>query len=464
MDRSRRRDRSGRPTQRSRGDGRCHYEPSRKPRAWHRHGAPGAAGGGPIHVVACSPRVGGRALRKRARGGGTGPRRAVDMKLDRVLQTSVDEVVVRSRQEASKWLDWMAAVAAPVTLPERVKPRIGGVPGRAAGTHRRVVAALVDHFWERVPLRFFEGAARADTTARLIERIPETRGRIIAAADAICRGRFDLLGYRGLDFGDPVDWRLDPVSGRRAPLAHWSRIDPLDPAVVGDSRVVWELNRHQWLLHLGQAYRFTGDERYAEAFARYVRDWMRANPAGMGINWAASLTVAFRLISWCWALALFEGSRALSAELLAEMLAGIGDHARHVERYLALYFSPNTHLTGEALALVYAGLFCPDLSRARRWRARGAEILIQQCERQIFADGVYFEQSTCYQRYTAEIYLHFLILAARNEIAVPDTVAARLKRLLDFLVAVRRPDGSMPQIGDADGGWLLPLFPRDPDD
>src|SRR5207302_241595 len=51
-----------------------------------------------------------------------------------------------------------------------------------------------------------------------------------------------------------------------------------------------------------------------------------------------------------------------------------------------------------------------------------------------------------------------------NEIALPDTVADRLKRLLDFLVAVRRPDGSMPQIGDADGGWLLPLVPRAPDD
>src|SRR5436853_5271525 len=369
MDGSRRRDRSGRTTQRSRGDGRCHYEPSRKPRAWHRHGAPGAAGGGPIHVVACSPRVGGRALRKRARGGGTGPRRAVDMKRDRVLQMSVDEVVVRSRQEASKWLDWMAAVAAPVTLPERVKPRIGGVPGRAAGTHRRVVAALVDHFWERVPLRFFEGAARADTTARLIERIPETRGRILAAADGICRGRFDLLGYRGLDFGDPVDWHLDPVSGRRAPFVHWSRLDPLDPAEVGDSKVIWELNRHQWGLHLGQAYRLTGDERYAEAFARYVQDWLRANPPGIGINWASSLEVALRLIAWCWALVLFEGARAVSAELRARLLAAIGGHARHVERYLSSYFSPNTHLTGEALGLVYAGALFPAPPPARRCRS-----------------------------------------------------------------------------------------------
>ena len=33
----------------------------------------------------------------------------------------------------------------------------------------------------------------------------------------------------------------------------------------------------------------------------------RRIPRGMGINWASSLEVAFRLISWCWALSLFRG-------------------------------------------------------------------------------------------------------------------------------------------------------------
>ena len=33
-----------------------------------------------------------------------------------------------------------------------------------------------------------------------------------------------------------------------------------------DSKVVWELNRHQWLVRLGQAYQLTGDERYTRAF------------------------------------------------------------------------------------------------------------------------------------------------------------------------------------------------------
>lgn len=385
------------------------------------------------------------------------------MKLRRVRQVTVNEFVVRGSQEVSKWFDRMTAGKPLVTGSKHMAARTLR-RGQAAANGHRGASAVLDHFRERVPLSFFESAMCPDTTARLVARIPGSRDRIMSTADMITQGRFDLLGYHGLDYGVPVDWHLDPVSGRRSPLIHWSRLDPLDPAVVGDSKIIWELNRHQWLLHLGQAYRFTGDERYAEAFARYVQEWMRANPAGMGINWASSLEVAFRLISWCWALVLFNGSRALSRELLVEMLAGIRDHARHVERYLSVYFSPNTHLTGEALGLFYAGVLFPYLPRAQRWRAQSAAILVKQCQRHMLPDGVYFEQSTYYQRYAAEIYLHFLILAARNGIGVPDIVADRLQRLLDFLVAVRQPDGSMQQIGDADGGWLLPLLPRTPDD
>ena len=39
--------------------------------------------------------------------------------------------------------------------------------------------------------------------------------------------------------------------------------------------------------------------------------------------------------------------------------------ARHVERYLSTYFSPNTHLTGEALGLLYIGTQFPELAGAR---------------------------------------------------------------------------------------------------
>ena len=368
------------------------------------------------------------------------------MRVRRLLSMSIPELACRGRQEASKWL-------------ERV-----GLTGRSTGNPGEAAGMLVDRFETVGPARFFEGVVSDAVPGLLARRMPEACDQIVAAAETVCQRRFDLLGYRGLVFGDPVDWHLDPISGRRAPFTHWSRLDPLDPATVGDSKVVWELNRHQWLVRLGQAYRLTRDERYARTFAGHVREWTRANPPGIGINWASSLEVALRLIAWCWALFLFRGSPALAPEFVVGMLGGIRAHASYVEKYLSYYFAPNTHLTGEALGLFYAGVLFPELLGARRWRALGARILTDQLQRQVLPDGVYFEQSTCYQRYTVETYLHFLLLAGRNGVAVPPTMGERVQRMVDVFLAVRRPDGSVPSIGDADGGWLLPLATRAPDD
>ncbi|PYQ55309.1 MAG: hypothetical protein DMF78_02495 [Acidobacteria bacterium] len=370
------------------------------------------------------------------------------MKLQRLRHMELSEILGRTRQQASKWLDRTVA----------------------DGSKRRTVWTASDGrvrregFRESVRDRFFAGTGDESTPALLADRMPAAMREIVAGADRARAGRFDLLGYRGLSFGDPIDWHLDPVSRKRAPLVHWSRLDPLDVGAVGDSKVVWELSRHQWLVGLGEAYRMTGDERYAAAFAAYVDEWLAANPVGHGINWASSLEVALRLIAWCWALALFEASPALTPDLFARLQASIEEHASHVERYLSHYFSPNTHLTGEALGLFYAGTVFPELNAAARWRARAARILADEMVRQVLPDGVYFEQSTCYQRYTIEILLHFLILGGRSGFDVPSAMGERAQAMLDFLLTVRPTGAGAPAIGDADGGWLLPLARREPDD
>src|SRR5439155_1773189 len=385
---------------------------------------------------------------RRPCGGASPSERTLTMNLRRLPQTNVAEVAGRTRQEVSKWWERMA---------------VSGARRRPAGSALESERQL-ESFRAAAPGRFFAGAADDGTPALLAERRPDLLPDLIAGAERSLDGHFDLLGYRGLSFGDPVDWRFDPISRRRSPLVHWSRLDPLDSASGGDSKVVWELNRHQWLVDLGQAYRMTGDERYGEALAAYVTGWLESNPVGVGINWASSLEVALRLVAWSWALVLVRRSPALTPDLFARMRASVEDHATHVERYLSYYFSPNTHLTGEALGLFYAGTVFPELSGARRWREQGARILIEESSRQVRADGVYFEQSTCYQRYTVEIALHFLILCARNGVPVPAALAERLQAMLDFLLAVRFPRGQAPHIGDSDGGWLLPFARRAPGD
>ncbi len=71
------------------------------------------------------------------------------------------------------------------------------------------------------------------------------------------RHRFDLLGYTDLDFGDPIDWHLDPVHHKQSPRKPWYKIPFLDFNQVGDHKIIWELNRHQHLVTLAQAWHYT---------------------------------------------------------------------------------------------------------------------------------------------------------------------------------------------------------------
>jgi heparinase II/III-like protein len=321
------------------------------------------------------------------------------------------------------------------------------------------------YFRGHVRPTFFAGVADAPGTILYLKTQSLDYGaRLIESADRVRAGCFDLLGYRGLSFGMPVDWHLDPTTGTKSPRMHWSGIRYLDPTVVGDHKVIWELNRHQHFMVLGRAYQLTARPEYAETFVDHVTSWMNENPPKEGVNWASSLEVSYRLIAWLWALEFFRHAPELTASLRFRMLKYLYVHATHLEKFLSTYFSPNTHLTGEALGLWYAGLLLPEFRRADEWARLGWSILAEQLERQVHADGVYFEQATAYHRYTADIYLHAVVLAQANRRPVSQRILQRLEAIVDHLADISRPDGSIPLIGDDDGGRLVALEERECND
>jgi hypothetical protein len=366
------------------------------------------------------------------------------MKLSRIADMSLPEIAARGRERLMKWMD---------------RHGVASVEGGSADA-RDLSAQRARARLESCSSRFFPGAFDGRVPDLLAERFPAAVKDIFETAERVCEHRFDLLGERGLSFGSPIDWHLDPTTGRRAPREHWTRLDPLDVERIGDVKLIWELNRHQWLTTLAQAFYLSHDERYAHRALEAMTSWRHANPPGVGINWASSLEVALRIVSWTWTLVLLRRSTLLAGKTLTLALRGIALHAAHVERYLSRYTSPNTHLTGEALGLVYAGVLIHDTPAAARWIDTGAQILRDELVRQVLPDGVHFEQATGYQRYTAEIYLHFLALAAANAVPEGPETRARMARMLEFLLCIRSPDGSLPAIGDADGGTLLPLAKR----
>jgi hypothetical protein len=325
--------------------------------------------------------------------------------------------------------------------------------------------ALQRHVIERSPRFVLRPADRASIAARINRLFPRSAAAAAARADRILAGEYDLLGYQGLRFGaaDP-DWHTDPVHGRTAPRTFWASVPYLDP-VCGDHKIIWELNRHQHWLALGRAFWLTGDPRYRRRCIAELTGWMSANPPLAGINWASMLELGLRSLSWIWALHLFASPDAHDdAAWSVDLLLGLDRQLTHVERNLSYYFSPNTHLLGEALALYVSGRALPELAASPRRADTGRRILIAEIGRQIADDGGHCERSTHYHRYTLDFYL----LALATARATGDPIAAAFERAVVRLAAAARvlvdDRGRPPHLGDDDGGQLFPIAGRDCDD
>jgi hypothetical protein len=288
----------------------------------------------------------------------------------------------------------------------------------------------------------------------LQERLPEATEGIIAQAEKICEHRFDLLGYESVDYGKEIDWHLDAVHGKRAPLQPWFRVPYLDFEQVGDSKITWELSRHQHLVTLAKAYRLTSAAKYAQELVQQWYQWQQHNPYGLGINWSSSLEVAFRSLSWIWASQLMNGCSAVPKDFLGDISRALLINARHIERFLSTYFSPNTHLLGEAVGLFFIGTLYCDSRSAARWQHRGWEIILREAQRQVQQDGVHFEQSLYYHTYALDFFLHAKILAERNGISIPAAFDCKIEGMLSVLCRLACA-GPVPSLGDDDGGRLF---------
>lgn len=289
--------------------------------------------------------------------------------------------------------------------------------------------------------------------------LPEEADEILRDADDICRHEFRLLGlHKKIAFGEDasgkgIDWHFVPHK-KSVPLEPWFKINFLDFAQVGDHKVLWELNRHQHLITLSKAWLLSGNAAYAnEAVAQWY-SWQKANPYPLGINWASTLEVGFRSLSWIWMKTLLAGWEGFSQAFQTDLLNAVQQHGRHIEGYLSTYFSPNTHLLGEATALLFIGTCCPEIGAADRLRDKGWSILLKEADRQVRADGVYFEQALYYHVYAVDLFLHARTLVEVNGIEVPTSFDEVIKKMLDFVQALNAA-GPIEGFGDDDGGRVF---------
>jgi hypothetical protein len=383
---------------------------------------------------------------------------------------SADELLHRGREIGRRAAD---RVRVATIAPRWRRRQLAGIlaPGSSSlaaarelitrGDWTRAHASLSLHFMDRAPRFVIHPSARPNLIAAVHHSFPEAAAGAAERARQFADGEYDLLGYRSLRFagaGGAIDWHFDPVSGRRAPTGCWTAARYLDPR-WGDHKVVWELNRHQHWIALGRAEWLTGDGSARASFIRQLQQWLQTNPPLVGMNWASALELGLRALSWTWALELFVATPpAGEPPWTLDLLLGLDRQLAHVERHLSRYFSPNTHLLGEALALYVCGRALPELRASARRAALGREVLLQERVRQVLPDGGHVERSPHYHRYALEFFLLALSVArVTGDREMADALAPVAQRMAAFLRHFCDAAGRYPNIGDDDGGELCPI-------
>lgn len=318
----------------------------------------------------------------------------------------------------------------------------------------------VDQAWASLAATpfFLQAGDRPSWSTAFRAQFPATVPRIVEEADRFLRHEFDLLGSGPVDLGRRLPWHEDFKTGRRWPLWYAPDIDYNELDRPSDVKVPWELSRCQHLVRLGQAYWLTGDERYAQAFVDDVSDWIAENPWTRGVNWACTMDVALRAVSWVWAFHFFAEARACQAPAFRlAFLRSLYLHGAFVASNLEFSDVNGNHYLADGVGLVFLGNLFARTRAGRRWRRIGRSIVVGEIETQVWPDGVDFEQSVAYHRLVLEAFqTSYLLMRAAGDPA-PEPAWSRLERMYDFVSAYTKPDGRAPLIGDADDGRVQAL-------
>ena len=128
-----------------------------------------------------------------------------------------------------------------------------------------------------------------DVDAIEIERFLEEicsaeKKKIIKVADNAIEGKIKAFSSIELDYGNPINWHLNPITDVEVDKSiKWYRIPDFDP-IRGDIKAVWEVSRFTHFFYLARAYMITKDIKYYEAYSNQLANWLKENPYSYGAN------------------------------------------------------------------------------------------------------------------------------------------------------------------------------------
>ncbi len=283
------------------------------------------------------------------------------------------------------------------------------------------------------------------------------------AAEQIIKGQFPVFSIDNINAGYTINWNKNYKSSVVAPISFGKTLNYRNENLVGDIKYLWEPNRHLQLVCIAQAYAISGQIQYLDVLKDQLNSWFEQCPYPFGANWTSSLELGIRLINWAiiWQLIgdiespIFDGKKG--EEFRRDWMKSVYQHCHFISGHWSAYSSANNHLIGEAAGLFIGALTWPCWANSEAWADTAQQILIQQAEKQNYADGVNREQATSYQQFVFDFLLFSGLAARAAERDFDDSYWIVLEKMLEFVASLIDVGGNVPMIGDADDGYVTQL-------
>jgi hypothetical protein len=299
-----------------------------------------------------------------------------------------------------------------------------------------------DTFFKQGKRFFFNGVAERQAIAGYVRaHCAEDFAAIKVVADDVARQSF-LFNLRW-----DMERTYTPVEFPGGPEAIDWLHQPGD-----DPEWIFAFNRMRFWICLGQAYAVTGDEKYAQAFAgqlvSFIDTVKREDPA-CEKAWR-TIETGLRLEYWLKAMGYFEGSPAITDQVMAKFLASITEHADFIMSVWNPFNRMSNWGTLANHGLFLAGVMLPSSPRTAAYVTESLRRLSENSKIGIYDDGTQWEQSPMYHNEVLHDLLDVVIIGRRNGIALPAPIEEKARKAVAVNMIWAKPDGHEVAMGDSD--------------
>lgn len=313
--------------------------------------------------------------------------------------------------------------------PSQIKARLLGMVRRS---WRRVLGTYVGkkipwELGEHQPL--YAGLSGVSDQGSWSEEI----SNIFRQAERISENRFNFLNHEHF-FNDLIDWHDNSVSQLWRYHLHY-----FDYTV---DLLVWSsLGRSQEAFII---------------FQRLVDSWLLGNRKLSGDGWHP-YTISLRVINWVHALSGFESQLSNNRQFHQRLLNSLYEQGRILAGELEFDVRGN-HLLKNLKALIWLGIVFKG-SEPVNWLNKALRLLEKELQEQILADGGHFERTPGYHLTVLQDCLEIGIWLRHNREWSLKWLDSKLRKMLDYLISLRSPDGHVPLLKDT--AWDASQKPDD---